>query len=181
MSTPDSPPGISYQASLPLEWLPADDIPAATAALWQQGNLAVLHALATLEAAAPEKEAGDAEPATQKAVERLEAKLDVALTLLSSLMLERVPLPAEIPVTLSVGSIAWQAGQDAPSPGKRLRLRLFLSPRLPQPLQFLVRVACVEHGVCQAELLNLDSEMEEWLTRTLFRYHRRALQARHHA
>jgi hypothetical protein len=181
MNTSDSTPGISYRASLPLDWQIATDIPTSTVALWRQSNLALLQTLATLEAAAPEKEPGDAEPAMHKAIERLEAKLDVALALLTRLLSQGMRLPPERLVTLSVGRIAWQSNHDSPTSGALLQLRLYLSPRLPQPLQFFVRVVAVEDSVCQAELLDMDAEMEEWLTRTLFRYHRRALQARQYA
>ncbi len=181
MSTLDgSAPGISYQASLPLDWQSAADPPASGTAQWRQSNIALLQALATLEAAAPEKEAAESEPATQKAIERLEAKLDVALALLARLLEEHARLPARSPVTLGVRSIAWQARQETPAPGTLLQIQLYLSPRLPQPLRFLARVGTVEGKLCRAELLEMDAEQEEWLTRTLFRYHRRALQARHH-
>lgn len=179
MNTPDTTPGISYRANLPLDWRLTADISDAEAALWRQNNLALLQALATLEAGAPEKDHGEAEPATQKAIERLEAKLDVALALLGRLLSERAQLPPEFPVMLYVDRIVWQSSHDVPAVGATLQLRLFLSARLPQPLQFLVRVTSVDGDRCQAELLHVDAEMEEWLTRTLFRYHRRTLQARH--
>lgn len=180
MNIPDSKPGISYHASLPLDWQPSADIAAATLVNWRQANLTLLQALATLEAVAPEKEATESEQAIQKTIERLEAKLDIALDLLARLLTEHTPIPPEVPVILGIGSIEWQVQDETLAPETLLQLRLYLSPRLPQPLRFLARVVAVTGRQCRAELLNIDEELEEWLTRTLFRYHRRALKARHH-
>lgn len=180
MSAPYTTPGISYEAKLPLDWQPAADISAGIVAQWQQANLALLQALATLEAAAPEKEAAESEHATQKAIERLDAKLDVALVLLARLLAQHTRMPPEVPVSLGVRSIAWQAPHGIPAAGIEVQLQLFLSPRLPLPLQFRARVDGVAGAQCRATLLDVDAELEEWLTRTLFRYHRRALQARRH-
>ena len=46
-------------------------------------------------------------------------------------------------------------------------------------LQLHARIISSAGGRCVAALLDEDPEFEEWMTRTLFRYHRRGLQARH--
>ena len=169
--------GINYQTSLPLAW---QNVPAPDTAMLAQardGNILLLQALATLESAAEKDHVAD--PALSKAVVRLEAKLDIALTLLGKLLAEQLASPASVPVTLGVNQIAWRDAAPLPALDASILVNLRLSPRLPEFLQLYARVVAVEDGACSAEFLDRDSEQEEWITRTLFRYHRRALQARH--
>ena len=169
--------GITYQANLPLRWqyeaVPSD------AALVQarHGNLAMLQALATLETAADKEH--DADPAVAKAVDRLEAKLDIALSLLSRLVAQQIQLPPSTSVTLGVHEIQWRGELEFPAVGSIIMLSLYLSPKLPEPLNLHARVTTSHAGLYGADFLDTDEELEEWITRTLFRYHRRALQARH--
>lgn len=173
----DTPSVITYQAQLPLQWqLETPDATMVAAA--RHANLGLLHALAVLETA-PEKE-HDADPALSKAFDRLEAKLNIALGLLSRLVAQNGHIPAPSPVTLGVHSIRWQPEAE-PSPGSTIKLSLHLSPRLPEPLQIYARIVECHDGMCVADFIDQDPELEEWMTRTLFRYHRRELQARHQA
>lgn len=171
--------GITYQANLPLRWqyqaAPAD----AELAQARHANIALLHALATLESV-PDKD-HDADPAVAKAVDRLEAKLDIALGLLSRLVTQQMEIPASIPVTLGAHLVEWRAATDLPDLDATILLSLHLSPKLPESLQLYARVTISQTGWCAAEFLDRDEELEDWITRTLFRYHRRALQARHQA
>lgn len=171
--------GITYQAVLPLRWqyeaLPSDT----TLSLARQSNVSLLHALTTLESVAEKDH--DADPAIAKAVDRLESKLDIALTLLARIVEQQMSIPARIPVRLGVNQIEWQGTLDFPNNDSIIRVSLHLSPKLPEPLQLYARVITSQTEACVAEFLDRDAEFEEWITRTLFRYHRRALQARHQA
>ena len=169
-------PGITYQATLPLHWEEATPTDAVLAQA-RHGNLVLLQALATLESAADKDY--DADPAVAKAVERLEAKLDIVLSLLSKLVAQQLEIPTSVPVTLGVRSIQWQAAAILPTVGAIIKLSLHLSLKLPEPLRIFARVTAVQGEHYSAEFLDTDEELEEWITRTLFRYHRRALQARH--
>ena len=169
--------GITYLADLPLRWQ-YEAMPSESAlALARHANMTLLHALSTLESTAEKDH--DADPAVAKAVDRLEAKLDIALSLLTRLVAQQLELPASSPVTLGVHQIEWRGVSDLPAVDALIKLNLYLSPRLPEPLQLYSRVASSQAGLCTAEYLDKDEELEEWITRTLFRYHRRALQARH--
>lgn len=179
-------PSISFQTSLPLAW----EIPvapdAATQALWRQDNLALLRALATLESVVTDKER-ESEQALGKALERMEAKVDIMLSLLARLASRESGLPAPSPLTLAAHRVEWSCpAASLPPTDRQILLKLYLSPKLPEPLRLWVRVAtqAVTPGsaacFCVAEFLDEDPEFEEWMTRTLFRYHRRTLQARHH-
>lgn len=171
--------GITYQADLPLHWQYEAAPSGAALALARHANMALLHALTTLESAADKDH--DADPAVTKAVDRLEAKLDIALGLLSKLVAQQMELPASIPVTLGVHQIEWRGASDLPVVNSIIMLNLHLSPKLPEPLHLYARVMTSQTALCAAEFLDRDEELEEWITRTLFRYHRRTLQARHQA
>lgn len=185
MST-DEISSLTYTAELPLAWHEQAPPSPATLALWRHANLALLRGLATMESFVPPESEAPADAATAKALERVEAKLDLALGLLARLLAERGELPPALPVTLGTSRVSWRvAGLAELAPGSELLLQLYLSPRLPEPLRLWARVGQVQPGgaetLYEAELLERDVEFDEWLTRTLFRYHRRALQSRHAA
>lgn len=170
--------GIIFQASLPLEWQ-VDEYPSeALLATTRKSNLALLHALATLESASDKEHFSDL--AVAKAVDRLEAKLDVMIGLFAKLLSQRANIPASTPVALSVRRITWQKNAIAPTVGTVVSMHLYLSPELAEPLRLYARLSETLNGRHVAEILDQDEEFEEWMTRTLFRYHRRQLQARHH-
>ncbi len=169
--------GITYQASLPLSWRDTPVPDDATLALARHANLTLLHALAVLESVTEKDH--DVDPVMSKAVIRLEAKLDIALSLITRLISGQLALPASFALTMGVDRIEWRGAEQIPGPGTLILLSLYLSPRLPEPLQLYARVGAAQNDGCVAEFLDHDEEHEEWITRTLFRYHRRALQARH--
>jgi len=168
---------ITYQADLPISWRYTDAPGATVLSQARQSNLVLLHALSTLESA-PEKD-HDADPAISKAVDRLEAKLDVALGMLARLVAEQTNIPACAQVTLGARQIEWCEASTLPTRDSVVCILLHLSKKLPEPMQLYGRVISVQGDRCVAEFIDLDEELEEWITRTLFRYHRRALQARH--
>lgn len=180
MSEATTTPGLLLEATLPLEWIDAPTMTQASSELQHQGNVALLRALSAIETSLPEHEV-HAE-ATQKALERVEAKLDIVFLLLSRLASTSVTFPPEKPVTLSSNTITWTESGSAPVVGQSLQVTLYLNPRLPQPLHLPVTINDLrtkDSGVeVVGTLQSVGDELEEWLTRTIFRYHRRALQAR---
>ena len=183
---PEETSVITYQAVLPLGWSEMPSPSSATQALWRQSNLALLRGLATIESFMSPESEPEASPAVAKALERVEAKLDITLGLLARLLAEQAELPPALPVVLSARRLSWQVpGRSTWVGGTELLLQLYLSPRLPEPLRLWARITNVEIAAEEthysAELLDTEAEFDEWLTRTLFRYHRRALQARHYA
>lgn|SRR3990167_1440276 len=178
-NTPSS--SVCLEASLPLGWTVERETSAATLDLRRHGNIALLRSLAAIESAVPEHE-HDLPEAMQKNLEHLESKLDLVLVLLAGLARTGTDMPPEKPVTLFSDHIVWkEAADSAPIEGQHLLISLYLNPRLPQPLQLLAAVteADTQSGYAHisAQFDQLDDELGEWLTRTLFRHHRRALHA----
>lgn len=178
MSPTQTTSGISYSAVLPLS-CETRPVPELLRQQWTHANIALLRALATIEAMPTEREI-DPGPTT-KALDRLEAKVDLTLSLLGRLLAQGTVMPAALPVTLSANAVEWEDA-SGPKVGNDVALTLFLSQKLPQPLLLCATVVAVEvraTGVhTRAELLPAGAEMQDWLERTIFRYHRRAIQSR---
>lgn len=174
--------GVSIESTMPFGWEVEHSLTPAGQESRRHTNIALLRALAALESLGAEYE-HDKQEGMQKALDRVESKLDLVMLMVAGLMRAGANLPHEKAVTLHSDHVVWREhAENAPLPNQRLLLSLYLSPRLPQPLQLSATVSVVEtlSGVVtiSARFDKQDAESEEWLTRTIFRYHRRALQAR---
>lgn len=166
--------GISLHANLPLTWQAAEAFPQALVAEWMHGNLVSLQALAALES--HEKEF-DANATGEHAAGRLEAKVDLLLQLVGELMRKQQPKLPSVDIVLGAQEVIWAASAPIAA-GSEGVLTLFLSPRLHWPLILPVHVIGTQGTKVHAKLIHLSDDAQAWLERTLFRYHRRALQAR---
>ena len=168
--------GVTYTTTLPLSWREEGTIAPGKIEQWQHANISLLHALATIEAIPGdrEKELGPA----AKAYEQLEAKVGVMLEMLGRLLAERMETPPEHSIILRANSLEW-LDTSAPEAGREIVIFLYLSPKLPQPLTLTASVqSCTLEGDStrvQCVLTHLNAELTDWLERTVFRYHRRAV------
>lgn len=174
--------GIFFEGTLPLSWSPITrPIPAFTLDEWMHTNVAILRALSTMEAVPTDKE-NELGTVAAKAIERLEAKIDLSLNLLASLLAQKIDFPEAVTTKLSANGIEWLSS-EAPALGTDIVLSLYLSHKIPQQLVFPAKVTHAEMTPegqrTRAVFLDLDEEMKDWLERTVFRYHRRAIQSRH--
>lgn len=175
--------GVFYPATLPMSWRlepapSADDI-----AIWMYGNVTLLRALATIEALQPEKE-NESISGMGKTLERLEFKIDLTLNLIAKLLTQSTALPPACPLFLSAVGMEWVCGGTIPAQGEDILISAFISPKLPQPLILPAKIAAVrqEEGGTRvyATFTHLSEEAQDWLSRTVFRYHRRAIHTLHH-
>lgn len=174
--------GVFYAADLPLGWTPLGGTHPAQNEQWQYAGAALLRALAVLETPVPDVER-DITSAGGKAMERLEAKLDLTLSLMTQLMRQQAELPPLHHVVLRASSLEW-IGETVPAERQRILLSLHISPKLPQPLILpatVTGVALQDNGASRvrADFAELSEEMAEWLERTIFRFHRRSIQQGH--
>lgn len=176
---PDASQGVAHAATLPLSWVSLDAMPDEDVSRWMRDALAVLRALAILETPVsdPDKDSGSP---SGKVVERLEIKLDLALTLLMQLTRQDKSLPPRRLVTLRADSVEWTE-ESLPEPGQSILLTLYLNAGLPIALTLPARVVAGSglDGSVRAVFSPLDEEIDDWLSRTLFRYHRRQIQLAH--
>jgi len=166
------PSGVHLSANLPLNWQPRESFTSEELADWMHGNIVVLQALGSLEATTK-----DSDTEHDHNVARLEAKLDLTLTLVGELLRRQTPLPAQTATVLTSEGVAWQSRQ-AIAPHATGVVALYLSSRLPWPLMLPVEIIDSQDGKTRARLTHISEEAQEWLDRTLFRHHRRAVHAR---
>ena len=166
--------GITLHAHLPLEWQATQTFPPLLLAEWMHSNLVCLHALAALES---HDKDSDANASGEHAAGRLEAKVDLLLQLVGELMRKQQPTLPSVDVVLGANEIVWESATSIAA-GSEGTVTLYLSPRLHWPLTLPLRVIGTQGTKVHAKPVHLSEEMQEWLERTLFRYHRRALQAR---
>jgi len=174
--------GISFEGILPLSWSPITrPIPSFTLDEWMHTNVAILRALSTMEALSTDKD-NELGTVAAKAIERLEAKIDLSLNLLARVLSQKIDYPDAVTTRLSAHAIEWFS-PEAPAPDADIALSLYLSPKIPQQLVFPAKVTQVEMTPdgqrLRAVFLDLNEETKDWLERTVFRYHRRAIQSRH--
>lgn len=181
MTIQAEPQGVFYAAELPLGWQALNSPQPTQIAQWQHEAVTLLRALPVIETPLAETERDIAAPAG-KAVERLEAKLDLALNLISQLVRQNSQLPLAQPIVLRANTLEWRS-ETAPRQDQQILLALHLSPLLPQALIIPALVTSVspqEKGfLIKASFLHLNPDLEDSLERTLFRFHRRAIQQSH--
>lgn len=166
--------GIVLNTQAALGWRELQAFDPHQLAEWMHGNLLVLQALASLEAIGKESET---EHRIDHNIARLEAKLDLTLAMVGELLRRQMPLPAAVPIALASETIAWQSAQAIAAHTKGA-VSLYLSARLPWPLMLPVEIIWSQDGKVRAKLMHMSEEAQEWLDRTLFRHHRRAVHAR---
>ena len=176
----DVPTGVHFQAKLPVAWepLPPD------AAGQVSGNLAneeLLGSLLVLDEAIADPE----EDAQQEHWRRVEAKLDLMLSLLGEMLAGQQGLPAARPMCLGgeVLCIDGISDQPLPAAGDWLRLQLYLMPSIPRPLVVAAEVLSTETpNRLLLRLTGLSETTQDLLERFVFRQHRRTIaQARSHS
>ena len=84
MTDQSEPQGVFYTADLPLSWTALSRLSSVQVEQWQHDAVALLRALAVIEAPIGEAER-DTASAAGKSMERLEAKLDLALNMIMQL------------------------------------------------------------------------------------------------
>lgn len=178
----DLPAGVHFQAELPVAWEPLPGPPSEVGEV--SGNLAneeLLGNLLILDEAIAEPE----EDTQQEHWRRVEAKLDLMLSLLGEMLAGQRGLPAARPVRLGGDVLCIDGITDQPLPaaGEWLRVQLYLMPGIPRPLMVAAEVLPTEApDRLLLRLTGLPETTQNLLERFVFRQHRRAIaQARSHS
>jgi hypothetical protein len=166
------PDGLWCECSIPLTWREdAADAPTQERRL-HEATL-VLHAFNQMEAV-PDLGLGEAGGAAEaKRIERVEAKLDLALYLLAR-VLEPAPPSKTRLVRLSPEQVAWQ-DEAPPAAGMPLLLELHPSPALPLALRLPAVALSKEEGLARAALSLTSEALSDALHQFIFRRHRQAI------
>lgn len=163
---------VSFSATLPLAWSPHPPASGIDSGLL----LSVLAILDVLPSA-------DERQADSPRLAAMEAKLDLCLALLAQAAHRQGQTLQATAVSLSGQSAEWQQA-EAPVSGAGW-LSVVLSPQLPLPLDLPGQLQCqplAQSGGaagwrCQVRFAALAEPVQEWLDKTVFRYHRRAISA----
>jgi hypothetical protein len=160
---------------LGLGWTAIDDFPDdATITQMNVRNETVLRTLAIVE----EHDETQSEDADRAELHRLEAKLDLALELLSELLSMKRGNVARRAVRFNSRGLCWRSA-EAPAVGTLLLVECHVLPAWPVPLKLLATVRSTEasggeHKVC-TELEHVSVGVRDWLGKLVFRRHRRAI------
>jgi hypothetical protein len=157
---------------LPLAWS-AGPAPAGAA----ERDATVLRLLGQLEEASGEPREDKAAPEADWL--RLEAKLDLLLHVVGTLVAQQRPLPQSEPLILSSRGLVWRCAPRALRPGDRGWVALHLHPALPLPLELPATVVATDDAVSPPRAwLAFDAlagPLAAALERYTFRRHRRAV------
>ena len=163
--------GLSCTCAMPLAWHPAQPDTSERQRLMREAAL-LLGALNQMESA-HDLESGTTEG---RRLERIEAKLDLALNLLARTLEPGSPPPPR-EVLLSPEFVEWEEAR-APSGGTSLILELRPSEALPLTLRLPAVASDSPPGRARAHLESLSEALDEALYQFVFRRHRQAIRAR---
>ncbi len=159
-------PRLNVEIVLPHAWRLLDD---PVDAFMARGNHLLLHTLNAIESAT-------LEASPDRAHERLEAKLDLALHWLGRVLHAGKSVPEARALRLDGEGMAWIEA-DAPPSGSRLCVTLYPSTLMAAPLELEMRVEGSDGPWLRARLMDDNEEFVDAWTQWLFRLHRRTIQA----
>jgi len=166
---------ISVEMHLPVAW--------AEAPQEATDGVLLLRVLDLLEASSQHYDEDGSEDALRW--QAMEARIDLCLQLLGQLLARDAPRTPPTAILLSGVGASWRARSPLPV-GQSGTLLLYLSRRILQPLVLPATVmTCVSDGEVwgvSVRFAILDEEFQDWLDKTVFRYHRRHISQlkRHH-
>lgn len=166
---------LCWDGKVPIQWRVLDRLPDdAQLARAEERNVALLNALALIEEGVARAE----EPSPLVAqMERLEAKFDLVLTLLTEVVLPDAMAPRAVNVRLCSRGLVFEVAYPA-QPGALVELSMHLSASLPRPLMLYGEVLEPLPGEEQhlaLEFQYLGPAVKERLERLVFRRHRRSI------
>lgn len=168
--------GLAIDDIVPLSWEPADFTHSAPLEHANEDTSRALQAIAVFEET-PRSPTDDLVHASSES-SRLEAKVDLILSLLSNIVSERAGMPAPQAVVLRNNSIEWQLGADANIGRADTGIaNVWINTHIPLPLRLPCRVdGTIErngYAWAQARFEFLAPSVRDALGQVIFRHHRR--------
>lgn len=167
---------LSWEGALPLDWRELDRLPErGQLARSDERNTALLNALTLIEEGSA-RQSEEPSPLIAQ-MERLEAKFDLVLTLLTEALLPESVVPGPVPMRISSRGIAFEAARQV-EPGAVVELSIHFSASLPRPVVLygvVVEPLPGEESHVSVEFRQLDPGVKERLERLVFRRHRRSI------
>lgn len=172
---------VSFRGRMPLRWEPLESEPdeGQLSSLNEQ-NLALLRAVSALEERHSETP-DNPQHVPLPDIQRLEAKLDLLLTLVGQIRSASEIVPPSRTLELSAGGLAWWPGGDEQSIRVDMigLVEISLAAYAAQPLKLPVRVVSVtdweDERVVLATFSGINATTADALEKLVFRHHRRAI------
>ena len=173
--------GITYDDKLPVAWEILPELPS-TGELHRlnSDNEKVLQILLILNESLQDSEEESDGP-SQEHWRRMDAKLDLLLSLVGEMLTATVSLPDLHMLQLGVEGLCLH-GIDIGSVqvGMLLKVTLFLDAKLPRPIQLFGHIRAVTKDSFTLSYCSLDARLQDLLDKHVFRQHRRAIASSRH-
>jgi hypothetical protein len=171
--------GLSYEDVLPLRWQRLGQ--GAAPSHLAEANAEFLRLVALLEEHQPPR--AEKHPEFAQELLRIESKVNLLLDMMGRLLARQSALPEPVGLSLNTRVLHW-VSREAPAPGERLLVELYLKPPYPRPLALVAKVQSTApaHAGQRTTVLfeGMDEQVREWLEKMIFRHHRRRIaQTRH--
>ena len=168
--------GLSLEDLLPIEWQPADFRISSALEHANEDTARALQAIAVFEET-PRSPTDDIAHVSGDS-SRLEAKVDLLLSLVSNLVGEKAGLPEPRPLILRGKSIEWQADEKFKCErGASGFANIWANMHIPLPLRLPCRLdGTIERNGfqwCRASVEFLAPNVRDGLEQVIFRHHRR--------
>lgn len=160
---------LSVALNLPLRWRPLSD--GEVVGVRRLGTQALLRVLEGLDGPLPREPAGQ----ERELFQRLDAKLNLMLAMLSSVLSRDQLLPPSVELRLGAHQLSWTA-PETPTLGQCVEISLYPHPQLPVPLVLegkVVDLVPQAAGTCiYLQFDSLDEDLRADLEKFIFRQHR---------
>lgn len=164
---------LAFHGDYPLEWRPLAAAPdAATLDAMDAGNAQLLQACIAAEEPPPVRDTSDELLPLAHELTRLDAKLNLALQMLATLVAQSNP-EQKRPVRFNATGATWTATPPSPSVGSVGVLRIRLHPSIPQCLELVARVTDADGAEVGLQYLRLSEQVGELMQRLCFLRHRK--------
>jgi hypothetical protein len=163
---------LIYAAQVPVSWSRRQEGELSPPA---DNNAELLHCINLLGEQPHTKQ--DEESELDSAILRVEAKLDMVLGLLSTMLKKELDIPAACGTRLTAMGVEWLCREVPPELDDPVWISLYLDPRLPTALQLPARVVSVDTSggdcVVLCRFAQVEEGVQQLLEKMIFRHHRR--------
>lgn len=166
---------LRVELDLPWAWRPGEPEATTVDTLWREAFLVLRLALSQEP---PSARDSDRETGPERGLERLEAKLDLALHLLSTVLGSQAALPPPGRIILRPDGLEIPADLRV-QVGDKGCCELGLGPALPLPLRLPAVVVRLDAEGTVLNWLSMPDDLLELWTQWLFRQHRRSIKGLH--
>ncbi len=170
--------GITFNDYLPIDWEVLTALPSEGEQYrYHRANEELLQNL-LLRNETVSQEGDEAEVVNgHEQFNRLEARLDLLLSLVTEMMTNNSHLPTQHVVTFGAYGLCVQAEDDVASleNDTLLKIRLYPDPNFPRPLILCARLVDVQAQGFTVNFCPLEESLQDQLDKYIFRQHRRAI------